>query len=242
MRLIFVRHAEPDYANNTLTEKGFREAQLLKDRIKEWKVDGIYTSPLERAKLTAEPFLKEQKRSAKTLEWMKEFYFLLNDPLTGEPHGPWDFYPEYWTRQESFYDRDNWFEDPVFRETKGYSEAVFALRTGLDDLLAGYGFERTGRMYRFDDARPEEDADKTLMFFGHLGSNLEAIGYLLGYSPVLLQQTVFLPPTGLCILNAEMRINRNAMFRAQCFGDVSHLHEANEPLSRSGCFSSLQNG
>ena len=24
MRLIFIRHAEPDYKNNTLTEKGFR--------------------------------------------------------------------------------------------------------------------------------------------------------------------------------------------------------------------------
>lgn len=26
MRIIFVRHAEPDYANDTLTEKGWREA------------------------------------------------------------------------------------------------------------------------------------------------------------------------------------------------------------------------
>ena len=33
MRIIFIRHGEPDYDNNTLTEKGFREAELLKDRI-----------------------------------------------------------------------------------------------------------------------------------------------------------------------------------------------------------------
>lgn len=29
MRLIFVRHGEPDYVNDTLTEKGWREAELL---------------------------------------------------------------------------------------------------------------------------------------------------------------------------------------------------------------------
>ena len=29
MRLIFIRHAEPDYAHNTITEKGWKEARLL---------------------------------------------------------------------------------------------------------------------------------------------------------------------------------------------------------------------
>ena len=34
MRLVFVRHAEPDYENDSLTEKGFREAEILKERLK----------------------------------------------------------------------------------------------------------------------------------------------------------------------------------------------------------------
>ena len=29
MRLLFIRHAEPDYSTDTLTEKGRREAALL---------------------------------------------------------------------------------------------------------------------------------------------------------------------------------------------------------------------
>ena len=33
MRLILIRHCEPDYMNNTLTPKGFREAEILKDRV-----------------------------------------------------------------------------------------------------------------------------------------------------------------------------------------------------------------
>ena len=46
MRLIFIRHAEPDYSIDSLTEKGWREAKLLAERTKRWKVDEFYCSPL----------------------------------------------------------------------------------------------------------------------------------------------------------------------------------------------------
>lgn len=32
-KLIIVRHGDPDYEKDSLTEKGFREAKLLSDRI-----------------------------------------------------------------------------------------------------------------------------------------------------------------------------------------------------------------
>lgn len=36
MRLIFIRHGEPDYEHDSLTEKGWREAKLLAARTKDW--------------------------------------------------------------------------------------------------------------------------------------------------------------------------------------------------------------
>ena len=36
MRIIFVRHGEPDYANDCLTEKGVRETQLLGEYLKNY--------------------------------------------------------------------------------------------------------------------------------------------------------------------------------------------------------------
>ena len=33
MKLLFIRHGEPDYVHDTLTEKGWREARLLAERI-----------------------------------------------------------------------------------------------------------------------------------------------------------------------------------------------------------------
>ena len=74
MRLLIIRHGDPDYTNDTLTEKGHREAKLLAERLKKERIDAIYSSPLGRAKDTCryaanalnmeneveiEPFFKE---------------------------------------------------------------------------------------------------------------------------------------------------------------------------------------
>ena len=40
MKLIFIRHAEPDYSIDSLTEKGFYEAQLLAKRTAGWSSAG----------------------------------------------------------------------------------------------------------------------------------------------------------------------------------------------------------
>lgn len=39
MRLLFIRHGDPDYEHDTLTEKGEREAELLADRLQSEKMD-----------------------------------------------------------------------------------------------------------------------------------------------------------------------------------------------------------
>ena len=69
MKLIFVRHGDPDYEHDSLTEKGFREAEILAERISKWNVTDFYTSPLGRAKATASCTLKKMNRTAEILEW-----------------------------------------------------------------------------------------------------------------------------------------------------------------------------
>ena len=38
MKLIIIRHGDPDYEHDSLTQKGVREAQLLSDRISQLDV------------------------------------------------------------------------------------------------------------------------------------------------------------------------------------------------------------
>lgn len=49
MRLYIIRHADPDYPNNTITPEGHLEAQALAKRLSSHGLDRIYASPLGRA-------------------------------------------------------------------------------------------------------------------------------------------------------------------------------------------------
>ena len=59
MRLLIVRHADPDYSIDSLTPAGWEEAKLLADRLAPIPVAAYYVSPLGRAKDTASLTLKK---------------------------------------------------------------------------------------------------------------------------------------------------------------------------------------
>ena len=59
MRILFIRHGDPDYVNDTLTEKGHREAALLAERAEDLNLGRCFVSPLGRARDTAAYCLKK---------------------------------------------------------------------------------------------------------------------------------------------------------------------------------------
>ena len=65
MRLLLIRHADPDYAIDNLTETGKREAQLRAERIAPMPVKDFFVSPLGRAKATAAPTLEKGRTASK---------------------------------------------------------------------------------------------------------------------------------------------------------------------------------
>ena len=70
MRILLIRHAEPDYAIDSLTPKGKVEAELLSRRLVHYQIRDFYVSPLGRAKATAEYTLRKMNRSAEELPWL----------------------------------------------------------------------------------------------------------------------------------------------------------------------------
>lgn len=50
MKILIIRHGDPDYTIDSLTEKGKTEAELLSDRISKMDIKKFYVSPLGRAR------------------------------------------------------------------------------------------------------------------------------------------------------------------------------------------------
>lgn len=236
MKLVFIRHGDPDYVNDSLTEKGFREAECLRKRVEKWDIKEIYCSPLGRAQATAKPFLTSMNREAITCDWLKEFYVKIKDPITGNDKIPWDFMPQYFTKQEMLYNKDTWTSAPVMMtgDVKAACEDVWK---NFDELLKGYGYVRDGGLYRV-----EKHSDDTLVFVCHLGVTFLIVSHLLGIAAPLLWQGFFMPPTSLVVLNSEERIEGEAYFRCQAFSDTRHLTDNGEPVSPSGYFTELFRG
>ena len=73
MKLLIVRHADPDYSIDSLTPTGWEEAALLARRLSKLEVAAFYVSPLGRAKDTASLTLKAMGRTATECPWLREF-------------------------------------------------------------------------------------------------------------------------------------------------------------------------
>ena len=230
MNLIFIRHADPDYSIDSLTEKGWREAELLSARTTKWDVKEFYCSPLGRAKDTASLTLNKINRTATIHDWLKEFFVPVKDPDTGNDRIPWDFMPNYWTNVPEFYHKDTWYQAPIM-QTGNVSDAFERVKQGIDAVLEKHGYERNGNYYTVQNSSPD-----TLVFFCHLGVQFVILSHLLGIPAPLLWQGCFVAPTSVTVLTSEERVNGEAYFRLRTLGDCAHLYVGKEPYSRSGFF------
>ncbi|GAA6263243.1 hypothetical protein F110043I8_02280 [Ruminococcus sp. f11] len=150
MKLVIVRHGDPDYSIDSLTEKGWKEVEYLSEKLSKFDVKEFYVSPLGRAKDTASLTLKKMNRTAVECDWLREFDVLIDRPdVTDRKIILWDWLPQDWMKDERFYQYDHWFENERLQkaDAKGYYDYV----TGkFDELLASHGYVREGHYYRAD--------------------------------------------------------------------------------------------
>ena len=227
---MIIRHGEPDYEMDSLTEKGWREARLLADRLAEIKIDGLYTSPLGRAQATALPTEEKRNQKAVVLPWLKEFSGRIISPWTGKKRIPWDIAPSVWGNEELFYDRIEWSNTSLI-ET-GDSEKVYKDMTKyIDSLLEQYGLKRHGMLYQ-----SETNEESVIVLFCHCCMGLSIISYLTGVSPFIMWHNFFLPTSSVTTLVTETDQQGYAHFRFVQIGDTSHLYLGGEPISDSGLY------
>lgn len=228
MKLLIVRHGDPNYSIDSLTPTGWVEAELLSHRLSKLDVKQFYVSPLGRAKDTAKATLEKMGREAIVKPWLRE----LSPPREMEDRLGcfWDWLPQIWAANPDFYDRDKWWDAPIFREA-GLEDTVKEIWAGLDEVLADHGYVREGNLYRA--VRPNED---TIVLVCHFGLQCVLLSHLLGVSPMILWHGTCAAPTSVTTLVTEERREGIASFRMSSFGDISHLYIANQPPAFSARF------
>lgn len=231
MKIYIIRHGDPDYSIDSLTEKGWKEAEYLAERISKLDIKAFYMSPLGRAKDTASLTLKKMNRSAQICDWLQEFPARIWRPDETEKQKiAWDWLPQDWTKEDCFYDVRHWTDHKVFADSDTKEQYQYVCDR-FDRLLASYGYEREGRIYRVKEAN--EDA---ICLFCHFGLECVLLAHLLDISPMVLWHGFCAAPTSVTTVVTEERRKGIASFRIGAFGDVSHLYVHQEPPAFSARF------
>lgn len=223
MRLFIIRHADPDYANDTITPAGHREAAALARRFTSVGLDRIFCSPLGRARATmqytadllgitpvienwtAELSWRITTGATPHVTWNIDAHLLRTLPVPGSDHGSQDF-PEISRLGETA------CEPPQ-------PHAYQALCAASDAFLARLGFERNGHAYRV--TRP---SDERVAVFCHGGFGLTWLSHLLHIPLAAAWGSFFLWPSSVTTILMDERVPGLATPRCVGLADLSHLY------------------
>jgi len=194
MQIFLVRHGDPDYVQDRLTDRGIEQAGRLAVYMDSLPLDAICTSPLGRARETGSFVAERQQLEPVTMEWLTDFSV---DVDILAPGGDWHL-PGGIMSPEAF-------------------EQSERLKKGFDEVLAGYGYIREGRVYRV-----ERSSAAQIAFFCHKAVAQTLISHALNWLQPGIYAALEVSPASLSTL-VTLEQNGFAGFQALVLNSVAHL-------------------
>ena len=229
MKILIVRHGDPDYSIDSLTPKGRNEAELLSQKLSKLDIKEFYVSVLGRAKATAEYTLRKMNRKAIECEWLKEFPVRIDKPNVKKSVA-WDWLPEDWTENDAFFDPIDWRNVSIMKDS-GVTAEYDRVTSEFDKIIAKHGYVRDGRKYI-----TECGNEDTIVFFCHFGLECVLLSHLLNIPPMPLWHGTCALTTSVTTVVTEERRKGIAYFRMNAFSDTSHLYIGGEEPSFAARF------
>lgn len=230
MRIIIIRHADPDYAADNLTKDGLCEAKLLAQRLLKTDIDKIYCSVLGRAKATIAPYLELSGKTVEYKDWLREFDVPVKIPYLKKEKSCWDLLPDFVNRNTVLYNPEKWHTARFIKKSNLFCE-YNRVCDEFDKILKDNGYERNGVNYTVHNSN-----HKTLVFCCHYGVGSVLLSHLLNCSPYTFWQNTVLLPSSVTTLHTEEREKGTASMRCAGIGDVSHLYAGNREPSFAARF------
>ena len=220
MLLYIVRHGHPDYATDSLTERGWLQAEAVGKRLAATSIDQVYASPMGRARQTAEPTCRLLDLPCQIEPWAHE---VQEERWTEEPYGK----PVSVTMVQNTYYRENGgidlpydraYEAVGFRAS-GMKDAVAYIEEGGRDFLERLGYKEENGVYRI--LRANEDR---VALFCHSIMARAWISTLLHIPIHMMWAGFHYTHTGVTVL--EFRNNEDGFTapKCLCYSDMSHLY------------------
>jgi len=210
-----VRHGEPDYVNDCLTEEGRRQAAACARRLEGEGISEIYASPCGRALQTASYTAERLKLPVTILDYMHEISW--GGP--GIPHDghPWTLGDQMLEAGFDFHGRD-WREHPWF-DGNLVTEYYDKIAAEFDRFLAQRGYRHEGTRFYCSDGK-----DETLALFSHGGSGACVLSHLLALPFPYVCSVLPYDFTSIIVLSFAVAPDTYVFPRLELFNDCAHIH------------------
>ena len=224
MRLIFVRHGEPDYEHDCLTDNGRRQAACTAERLAGEDIAAIYSSPMGRARETASYTAKSHGLEVQPLDFMHEINWgdsrencdELPDRLEYDGH-PWTIAHKLLTESPQLVGSPDWTEHHYFKDNI-MMDYYGMISEKFDEFLEGFGLVRDGGLYRC-----REYCGDTVALFAHGGSGAVMFSHLLNLPMPFVLTSL---PYGVCsvsIIEFAGQTGETVIPRLELFNDMRHI-------------------
>lgn len=221
MFLYIIRHGEPDYATDTLTERGKIQAEAVGKRLFEAGIDRVFSSPLGRAQETAAPLCRLAGLECNIEEWAREIDVerMMTPIPDGEPKSISLVQNTYFRDGDSInVDYPHQFEAVGIRDSEMREVCTELVKNG-DEFLLRLGYKREGNNYRI-----ERENNERVALFCHGALGRAWIASLLHIPLHIMWASFNYTHTGVTVL--EFRNNPNGLTAPKClvYSDLSHIY------------------
>lgn len=222
MRIVFIRHGDPNYEKDCLTPLGKKEALVVAKRLKKIgteepaaKIKKIYSSPLGRARQTADAAAKILRLDIETLDYMKEISWS-GDGLPCGGH-PWTLSGWLVDKEDFDFAKKDWRTHPYFKDNQARLDCQ-NIAAGIDRFLSRYGYRHEGNRFFC-----ERGTDETVAIFAHGGSIACVFAHLMGMPLPYALSSMFLAHTSISVLNFPSRPGEWIHPILELFNDAAHI-------------------
>ncbi len=219
MRLILIRHGDPNYELDCLTELGQKQAKITAQRLLKEGIQEVYSSPMGRAKQTAQPFLDASGiKNMQILDFMKEIRYGLENDLYNQDYSPWVGVDRMANQGEDL-QNPNWRSLPLFKDNTATVD-IDLVQAASDKWLESLGYKRQGLYYK--NIR-DDDAQFTLALFSHGGSSTALLSRIFNIPFPLLCASLHIPHTGITIIRFDRTPGKVSVPVVELMNDGNHL-------------------
>ena len=229
MLIYYIRHGDPIYNPDSLTELGEKQAEALSHRLGSIDFDRIYVSTSNRAYLTAKPTLEKCGKEPIMTDWLHESvaakYFYKDSR--------WIFtIPEYieaFNSESMFNLGKRWSDHECFDNTNVREGRAF-FSEKISEFFRELGYihdEKSGCYHRMKNS--EED-NRRIAVFAHEGMSKVFLSTVLDIPYPLFCSRFSLSHSCMCVISFAQTENRPIYPRLLQMSNDSHLYKEGLPL------------